>query len=115
MKYSRPGGMPPSEQEKIRRRLGGHKNENASGATQEAPEILAGSEPSSELKGEGMELSPEVLAAAEHNRRNREAVRQLEAETDKVEAEAAAEAAVQAEDPVNGEEPLPASDAALLE
>jgi hypothetical protein len=106
--YSRPGGMTPHEQDKIRRRLGGTKNENASGATQEAPPILAGSTPSSELKGEGMELSPEVLAAAEHNRKNREALRAAEAPVE-------VPVEVPAEDPVNGEDPTPVTDAALLE
>jgi hypothetical protein len=108
--YSRPGGMTPHELDKIRRRLGGQKNENASGATQEAPPILAGSTPSSELKGQGMELSPEVLAAAEHNRHNRELQRAAEAA-----AGAQAPPETPAEDPVNGEDPAPVTDAALLE
>lgn len=97
MKYSRAGGMPAREAEKIRDRLAGNiaGRANASGAVQqEAHSVFPSSEPSPELKGEGMELSPEVLAAAEHNRKNREAVRQLEAETDAVEA--------QQEDPING-------------
>jgi hypothetical protein len=90
MVYSRPGGMAPSEQAKIRRRLGGGTTPNASGARQEAPAILAGSEPSRELQQPKLTPEEEAIAAA-----NREA-------RDKIEAGA---------DPVNGEvDPLDVPD-----
>jgi hypothetical protein len=102
MKYSRPGGMPPNEQDKIRRRLGGGvPTPNASGATQqEAPAILAGSEPSRELRPPV--LTPEEIeATAKANREARAA--QMEAHH-----KARAAQPLQA-DPINGEvDPLDA-------
>ena len=72
MKYSRPGGMSHNERQATVKRLGGARLPNASGATQEAPAILAGSEPSKELKQP--ELTPEEIAAtAEANRQARAA------------------------------------------
>jgi hypothetical protein len=54
--------MSPQELEKTRRRLGGGTTPNASGARQqEAPAILAGSEPSRELTSPA--LTPEEIAA----------------------------------------------------
>lgn len=74
--YSRPGGMTPHELEKIRRRLGGKTTPNASGARQEAPAILAGSEPSRELKAP--EPTPEEIEAiAQANRKARELEKQI--------------------------------------
>ena len=108
MKHSRPGGMSESELEKTRRRLGGGTTPNASGARQEAPAILAGSEPSRELTPPV--LTPEeIAAAAEHNRKNREAARLLEEETDeflRVNPAVAAKAAADAlpPDPINGDD-----------
>lgn len=71
MVYSRPGGMTAHEMDKIRRRLGGGTVPNASGARQEAPAILAGSEPSRELVPP--KLTPEEEAIAEANRKMRAA------------------------------------------
>lgn len=67
MVYSRSGGMTQHELAKIRRRLGGGSTPNASGARQqEAPAILAGSEPSRELVKP--KLTPEEEKIAEANR-----------------------------------------------
>lgn len=67
MVYSRPGGMTEHEAAKIRRRLAGGMVPNASGARQEAPAILAGSEPSRELKAPEL-TAEEIAATAEANR-----------------------------------------------
>lgn len=64
--------MTPHEMEKVRRRLGGGApTPNASGArAQEAPAILAGSEPSRELTPP-VPTPEEIAATAEHNRNTR--------------------------------------------
>jgi hypothetical protein len=67
--------MTPHEAAKIRSRLAAGKAPNASGARAEAPQILAGSEPSAPLK-----LSPEQEETAAKNRAIREAHRQAQAD-----------------------------------
>lgn len=68
MIHHRPGGMSPQERAKTLRRLGGGVTPNASGATQEAPAILASSEPSRELIPP-IPTPEEIAAVAEANRK----------------------------------------------
>jgi hypothetical protein len=94
--YSRPGGITPREMDKIRRRLGGGTVPNASGARQEAPAILAGSEPSRELVPPV--LTPEEIeATAEANRQARAAADPVNGDVDPL--DAVHEAAVSTEPP----------------
>lgn len=70
MIHHRPGGMSQIDRAKTLRRLGGGTLPNASGARQEAPAILAGSEPSRELV-KPVPTPEEIAAVAEANRKAR--------------------------------------------
>lgn len=117
MKYSRPGGMSQNERLATIKRLGGGVTPNASGArAEEAPAILAGSEPSRELQQPKLTLEEEAIAEA--NRQSRNGLTQPKFTLEQAAATAAAERqarvnpAVAAKlaadalppDPVNGEE-----------
>lgn len=82
------------ETDKIRRRLSGRTEPNASGAEG----ILPGSEDSLRRQLPKQELTDEQKATAEHNRKNREQVRLSTLEAQR------AEAGQLPEDPVNGED-----------
>jgi len=89
MRYSRPGGMSQHERAKTLARLGGGKQPNASGATQEAPPILASSEPSRDLSPTPKtpeEVAAEIEAVAAHNRANRDQAALANAEAAAMEA-----------------------------
>lgn len=99
------------ERTKTLRRLGGGTTPNASGARQEAPAILAGSEPSRELVKPVPTLE-EIAAVAEANRK----ARALEADI----TNGKTQPGLNVQDPVNGEvDPLDAiheeADAGSLE
>lgn len=86
MVYSRPGGMTEHEKAKIRRNMSGGRAPNASGARQqEAPAILAGSEPSRDLVPP--KLTPEEEAIAEANRQARDAASSPQGQLDPVNGE----------------------------
>lgn len=119
MKYSRPGGMSQNERLATIKRLGGGVTPNASGArAEEAPAILAGSEPSRELQQPKLTLEEEAIAAANRQSRNgltqpKFTLEQAAAATAAAERQARVNPAVAAKaaadalppDPVNGEEP----------